>query len=162
MEHYAKLLFSTNELPKEVEQTTGYFRRWLIVPFDVTIPEHEQDKQLAQKINESELSGVFNWVLEGLKRLLIQKKFTECKAVTKQLNDFRRQSDSVQMFLEDACYQISINQNKLLSDLFIEYRTYCNDNGYHSCAKNKFSQRLRNIDYVIERKNYGNVVFIEK
>jgi putative DNA primase/helicase len=98
MEHYAKLAFSTNELPKEVEQTAGYYRRWLIVPFDVTIPEHEQDKQLAKKIIAKELSGVFNWVLEGLKRLLIQEKFTECKAVTKQLHEFRKQSDSVQMF----------------------------------------------------------------
>jgi putative DNA primase/helicase len=162
MEHYAKLLFSTNELPKEVEQTTGYFRRWLIVPFEVTIPEQEQDKQLAQKIIATELSGVFNWVLEGLKRLLIQKKFTECKAVTKQLHEFRRQSDNVQMFLEDAGYRTSLTESKLFQELFIEYRTYCNDNGYYSCAKNKFSQRLRNIDYAIEHKNYGNVVFIEK
>jgi putative DNA primase/helicase len=162
MENYAKLLFSTNELPKEVEQTSGYFRRWLIVPFDVTIPENEQDKELAQKIIANELTGVFNWVLEGLKRLLIQKKFTECTAVLKQMEDFKKQSDSVQMFLEDAGYQISLTECMPLQDLFNEYRTYCSDNGYYSCAKNKFSQRLRNIDFVIERKNYGNVVFAEK
>ncbi|OGV31935.1 MAG: hypothetical protein A3E88_07330 [Legionellales bacterium RIFCSPHIGHO2_12_FULL_35_11] len=44
----------------------AYFRRFLIIPFQVTIPEAEQDKQLAQKIIKSELSGVFNWVLQGL------------------------------------------------------------------------------------------------
>lgn len=58
--HYAKLIFNCNELPKDVEQTEAYFRRFQIIPFEVTIPEAEQDKQLAQKIIVNELSGVFN------------------------------------------------------------------------------------------------------
>lgn len=62
---YAKLIFNCNGLPRDVEQTEAYFRRFLSVPFEVTIPEAEQDKQLAQKIVSSELSGVFNWVLES-------------------------------------------------------------------------------------------------
>lgn len=74
--NYAKLIFNCNQLPREVEQTMAFFRRFLIIPFDVTIPEEKQDKQLAQKIIKNELSGVFNWVLEGLKRLLLQKQFT--------------------------------------------------------------------------------------
>lgn len=162
MEHYAKFLFSTNELPKEVEQTDGYFRRWLIVPFDITIPEQEQDKELAQKIIANELSGIFNWVLEGLKRLLIRKNFTDCAAVRKQIAEFRMQSDNVQMFLEDAEYKPSLTDCTTLQELFNEYKGYCSTNGYFSCSKHKFSQRLRKIDYVVERKNYGNVVFIEK
>ena len=43
--NYAKLIFNCNELPKDVEQSTAYFRRFLIIPFDVTIPEAEQDKE---------------------------------------------------------------------------------------------------------------------
>jgi putative DNA primase/helicase len=73
MDDYAKLIFNCNELPKDVEHTNAYFRRFLIIPFDVTIPEHEQDKNLHAKIIEKELSGVFNWVLQGLNRLLEQK-----------------------------------------------------------------------------------------
>jgi putative DNA primase/helicase len=75
MTDYAKLIFNCNELPKDVEQTEAYFRRFLIIPFNVTIPEHEQDKELAKKIIDNELSGVFNWVLSGLKRLLMQQRF---------------------------------------------------------------------------------------
>ncbi|MVM40382.1 DNA primase [Spirosoma sp. HMF3257] len=55
--NYAKLIFNCNELPADVEHTPAYFRRFLIVPFGVTIPEQEQDKQLAAKIISSELSG---------------------------------------------------------------------------------------------------------
>lgn len=40
---YAKLMFNCNELPKEVEHTNAFFRRFLIMKFDVTIPEDKQD-----------------------------------------------------------------------------------------------------------------------
>ena len=58
MENYAKLLFATNELPKEVEQTHGYFRRWLIVPFDETIPESEQDKETELQTGENDAHAI--------------------------------------------------------------------------------------------------------
>lgn len=162
MENYAKLLFATNELPKEVEQTHGYFRRWLIVPFDETIPENEQDKELPKKIIAAELSGVFNWVLVGLRRLLINKRFTDCEAITKQLEDFKQQSDSVLMFVKDEGYTKSISESEPLKELFKRYRDYCNDSGYRSCSLKTFGERLKNGGFEMERKNYGNVVFIEK
>ena len=56
---YAKLIFNCNELPKDVEHTNAYFRRFLIVPFNETISEEEKDIQLADKIIDNELSGVF-------------------------------------------------------------------------------------------------------
>ena len=65
MRDYAKLLFNCNELPKDVEHNEAYFRRFLIVPFEVTIPVEERDSELPKRIIESELSGVFNWVLKG-------------------------------------------------------------------------------------------------
>ncbi|MHB8401605.1 MAG: DNA primase family protein, partial [Bacteroidia bacterium] len=33
---YARLIFNVNELPKDTEQTEAFFRRFLIMPFDVT------------------------------------------------------------------------------------------------------------------------------
>jgi putative DNA primase/helicase len=56
---YAKLIFNCNELPKDVEHTNAFFRRFLIITFDVTIKEENQDKQLHTKIIENELSQVF-------------------------------------------------------------------------------------------------------
>ena len=43
---YAKLIFNCNELPADVEHTPAYFRRFLIVPFGVAIPEAEQGNLL--------------------------------------------------------------------------------------------------------------------
>ncbi len=159
---YAKLIFNCNELPKDVEQTHAFFRRLLIIPFEVTIPELEQDKELSSKIIISELSAVFNWVLEGLKRLLAQKNFTNSDAVNNQIEQYKLQSDSVKQFLHDEGYTISISKSIPSKDLLSLYRTYCNDNGYRPCSSRTMNERLRNNGFVIERKNYGTVVYAPK
>jgi putative DNA primase/helicase len=96
--HYAKMIFNANELPKDTEQLHSYFRRLLIIPFCVTIPEAEQDKELHRKIIDNELAGVFNWILAGLKRLLLNKDFTYCQAAADCLEQYRIDSDTSQVF----------------------------------------------------------------
>lgn len=83
--NYARLAFNCNELPKDVEHSEAFFRRFLILPFDVTIPENKRNPNLAKEIIETELSGVFNWILEGLKRLLNRNGFSPCDAAKKML-----------------------------------------------------------------------------
>ncbi len=107
--NYAKLAFNTNELPKDVEHTEAFFRRFLIIPFDVTIPEEKRNPNLANEIIEAELAGVFNWILEGLNRLLQQGKFSKCDAAQKALETYRVESDSVAMFIDEYGYQKSVD-----------------------------------------------------
>lgn len=162
LKQYAKLIFNCNELPKDVEHTNAYFRRFLIIPFDVTIPPQEQDKQLHIKIIENELSGVFNWVLDGLNRLLHQKHFSECEAAQQAVEQYRIESDSVQMFLSEYGYHISTTKGMPLKTMFADYKNYCIENGFKTCSVRTFSDRLRSSGYQIDRKNYGMEVNSEK
>lgn len=162
LKQYAKLIFNCNELPKDVEHTNAYFRRFLIIPFDVTIPEHEQDKNLHAKIIENELSGVFNWVLEGLNRLLEQKRFSDCEAAKKAVEQYRIESDSVQMFLNEHDYTVSVTNEIPLKVMFTEYRNYCFESGFKACSLRTLADRLRNAGYQTDRKNIGTIVNAEK
>ena len=161
LKQYAKMIFNCNELPKDVEHTNAYFRRFLIVPFDVTIPTAEQDKNLHTKIIETELSGVFNWVLNGLNRLLKQKRFSDCEASQKALEQYKAESNSVQMFLNDNDYQNSATNYKLIKDLYLEYRIFCNEDGNVPFKKTNFIKQLRALGITIDRNMYGNVAFIQ-
>ena len=158
LKQYAKLIFNCNELPKDVEHTNAYFRRFLIIPFDVTIPPQEQDKQLHTKIIEKELSGVFNWVLDGLNRLLEQKRFSDCEAAQKAVEQYRIESDSVQMFLGEHEYKVSTANEIPLKEMFNEYRNYCIESGFKACSLRTFADRLRNSGFQTERKGYGMAV----
>jgi putative DNA primase/helicase len=156
--NYAKFIFNCNELPKDVEHTNAYFRRWLIIPFDVTIPKEEQDSELHTKIIEKELSGVFNWVLQGLNRLLEQKRFSVCEAAQKAVEQYRIESDSVQMFLNEHGFKISTTNDMPLKDMFKEYQNYCNESGFKACSLRTLADRLRSSGYQTERKGYGTAI----
>ena len=159
--NYGKLIFNCNRLPASVEQTHAFFRRFLIIPFDVTIPEEEQDKQLAEKIIKSELSGVLNRVLEGLKRILRQKNFTQSESANALLSNYKKESDTVAMYVEEMGYE-SGEEYVLASTLFEEYKSYCFQCGYNPVGKHSFNQRLKNSGIIIERQNVGMVAYVRK
>ena len=158
---YSRLAFNCNQLPKDVEQTYAFFRRFLIIPFSVTIPKEKRDIELAQKIIDKELSGVFNWVLRGLERITRQKDFTRCDAVEKELERYRRESDSVLMFLEEYDYQKSVHSTKPLQDLYSEYKTYCADAGNRACGRNTFAQRLNDKGFEVIKIRGARIVYVE-
>lgn len=160
--HYAKLIFNCNELPKDVEQTEAFFRRFLIIPFEETIPEAEQDKQLAQKIIKNELSGVFNWVLDGLKRLLEQKQFTDCEAVRMAREQYEKESDSVRFFLQENNYTPSSSAYIQVLILYKEYREICLDYGFRPVNYMNFIKRLERSKIIIEKKKVGKIAFLSK
>ena len=157
---YAKLIFNCNELPKDVEHTNAYFRRFLIIGFDVTIPEDLQDKQLPNKIIQNELSGVFNWILQGLDRVLEQKNFSKCEAIDNARSDYEKQSDSVQLFINEFDYNKSANDYTLISELYPQYKGFCIEDGYRPVGKTKFIKRLEHYKIFVNRINVGNVAYI--
>ena len=63
------LIFNLNEAPLIEEGTNGFMRRLQFVNFDVTIPKFKQDPNLANKIINKELPGVFNWVVRGSREI---------------------------------------------------------------------------------------------
>lgn len=159
LNEYAKLIFNCNDLPKDVEHTNAFFRRFLIIGFDITIPEDKQDKELANKIINSELSGVFNWILSGLERVLKQKKFSKCLAVDNARSDYEKQSDSVKMFIDELEYKTSTDYTTI-SELYRQYKDFCIEDGFYKVNKSNFMKRLRHFKIIVERKSIGNVAFI--
>lgn len=159
---YAKLIFNCNELPKDVEHTEAFYRRFLIIPFNVTIPEKEQDKQLAKKIIDAELSGIFNWVLMGLKRLLEQKQFTDSETIRHTRAQYEMESDSVRLFLDESNYKPSPSDYIVIKELYYEYRKFCDDDGFKPVNKSNFTKRLENYKITIEKKNIGKVAFVTR
>lgn len=155
MRHYARLAFNANVLPRNTENTNGFFRRFLIVPFSETISEEEKDPDLAGKIITSELAGVFNWVMLGLQRLRTSRKFSGSAATENALATYRKESDSVAMFLDDAGLHPSPDGKIGKDQLYSDYRAYCTASGYHPLSKNNFGKRLLGTHRVPDSKSGG-------
>lgn len=154
-----KFIINCNELPRETESTEAYFRRFLIIPFEVKILDSERDIDLAKKIIADELPGVFNWLLIGLNRIMQQKEFTWCQKADQALGEFRKQADSVQLFIEEHGFTPSESNKEALTELYGKYKDFCKDDGYKAVGKNKFSMRLVNKGFVKTRLNDGATAF---
>ncbi len=153
LEKYAKLIFNTNELPRDVEHTNAYFRRFLIIPFEVIIPENKQDKNLASKIVSDELPGVLNWVLEGLNRITVNKAFTSSEIIRKQIEAYKNESDTAYLFLEEKGYVPGNEQTIPLREIYNEYKMFCMENNYHAFSKRSFIKQLRAHYFEIKKSN---------
>jgi putative DNA primase/helicase len=161
MTNYAKLAFNCNELPRDFDHSNAYFRRLLIIPFRVTIPENKQDKTFADKIIAQELAGVFNWIIDGLKRLLKTEKFTESQIARDTLEAYKQESDSVACFVAENSYKPSATDYVLLKNLYADYRTFCLEDGASALKKTNFKHRLESNGYTVERFTAGNRVYLE-
>ena len=73
---YAKLWIASNPLPASRDTTKGFIRRFLFLKFPVEFEysSSKTDLNRAAKIIKSEMSGVLNWAVEGL-RMLNQQGF---------------------------------------------------------------------------------------
>lgn len=162
LEDYAKLIFNANELPRDVEQNEAFFRRFIIIKFDVTIPEERRDPDLAQKIISKELSGVFNWVLDGLVRLSHQKCFSTSRLAIEAVKEYKFNSCSVNLFLQDELYEQSNSEEIKLHSFYLKYNKHSSESGYKPTSKRVFAERLRTLGYRIVRRNTGNVVYAQK
>lgn len=165
IENYARLMFNCNILPKEVEQTEGYYRSFLIIPFSEKISEAERIPNLAEMIITSgELPGIFNWILEGLKRLLKARRYTDCESSRKALAEYRTNSSSVLLFLEEFEIKATLPGTKkvLLDSLYKHYTSYCIDSGYKGAfSKNNFSKTLIQLGFQKDRTKAGMVIYCD-
>lgn len=154
LKKYCKFIFNANGLP-DVEQTDAFFRRQIIIPFSEKISEEEKDIYLHSKIIENELSGVFNLVLEGLKRLISQGKFTESELINTQMKFYRKESNNVKLFVDDERWVTSSVKKISLKILYPQYKAYCVEFNYRALGNAKFSAALRALGYVIDRSSQG-------
>ena len=95
-----KLLFAMNALPKVSDLSHGFLRRLVIIPFR-RIFKKDADKDITVKLLE-ELPGIFNFAVEGLKRLKEQGfEFSRAKAIDSTIFSYKSQQNPVIPFVED-------------------------------------------------------------
>ena len=143
-------MFNCNLLPRDIEQSEGFFRRFLIIPFSVKIEEAERDPELAAKIIARELPAVFNWVLQGLRRLIRAKAFTDCPAARLALEAYKRESNSVLMFIDEYGLEPGTDSTAdrvALKLIYPAYSFFCKTSGFYAMTKANFNKQMQAQGY---------------
>lgn len=103
--NYAKLIYSANELPQTTDMSEAFWRRWILIKFSNVFPEggpKTNPNILAGITTPEELSGLFNWALEGLERLLKNKKFSKSTSSEGIKKEWITRTDSLRAFVFES------------------------------------------------------------
>lgn len=150
--NYAKFIFACNDLPMVYDNSKGFWDRWVLLEFPYTfVPKEEleanknnpnyklRDEGIIDKITTAnELSGLLNRFLDGLDRLMDNKRFSSTKGSEEIKNIWIRRSNSFMAFCMD----------------FIE-------NEYDACIGKK-DLRKRYVDYCKKHKISVKSDFVAK
>lgn len=122
-----KLWIYGNHKPLIKGTDPGIWRRPLLIPFTVSIPEEKKDKQLPEKLTK-ELSGIFNWALIGLQNWKSQGLKPIPAAVQLSTSEYKTTMDLVGNFLSECTEQITgINTSQ--KELYASFKQWQMDSG---------------------------------
>ncbi|WP_430407341.1 DNA primase family protein [Hydrogenophaga sp.] len=136
-----------NHLPAVTDHSTGFWRRWDIIPFGATVPERERDSELGKRIISNELAGVLNWALEGLLRLLARGRFDPVvpDAMRRAMLDAKVETNSVLAWAEDCDVVVGGPCLEQKSEVFRSYREWCSENALQTLGSVQFWKRVRDL-----------------
>lgn len=140
-----KLLLATNHKPEIRGTDEGIWRRVKLIPFNVRIPDDEQDSRLMEKLR-AELPGILSWSIGGCLSWQFDR-LTEPDVVRNATLEYRNQSDVLGQFIDEHCV---IGEARLVQAMRL-YQTY-RDNGGHA-TQTRFGLAMTERGFRKQRMN---------
>lgn len=125
----AKMVFAINNLPYSRDRSAGFLRRPIVIPFLRQFLDGAANKGLTEELL-TELPGMLNWALEGLRRLRANKYvFTRSAAAETAMDEFRANLSPVFGFVEE-CIRSAPQSSATHNDIHDSYVKWCELNGH--------------------------------
>lgn len=154
---FAKQVFATNKIPPVKDNDDlAYFGRWINLKFD-NIPEKIDPFLRAKLWTEKEMSGILNWALEGLYRLLKKGKFS----YDKTSEEVKQSMEISGVPLVAFSLEVLEQKNGAIIDkeeMYKVYTKWCNDNEKPRLTKENLGRQLtKYCNYIISVKHKKRV-----
>jgi len=135
------LLLSTNHLPRLEGADVGFWRRFLKLGFNYTIPDPDQDTLIMERL-AGELPGVLNWMLKGYADWQT-RGLDPPISVLMDTAEYRTDIDIIGRFIEERMTAVPGSSVSLADAVYPVYRSWSEGNGTKTLAANTLSQRLK-------------------
>jgi len=145
----AKPFVLGNKYPKVMDNTLAFWERARIVRFPSSFIGTKQIPTIWNTWikSQDEMSGILNWMIEGLHRLIRNNGFTETKSSKDTKLEFQKLSDSTGAFLNERCERFKKGIH-IKSDLFDIYKEYCDEEGLDLDTYRVFATKLNNTPWI--------------
>jgi putative DNA primase/helicase len=144
-----KLFLATNHKPVITQTDFGIWRRIVLIPFTQNFEGREEDG--IEETLKSELSGILNWALEGLKMWQVERLKPLPTAVTSATDKYKDDSDTVKQWLDFQTLQSAESMMKA-SAAYTNYKIWSEENGYYALGNRNFKSSLEEKGFRQERR----------
>lgn len=137
-----RLIILTNELPRLIDASGALASRFLILQMTNSFLGQE-DPGLSSKLRQ-ERSGILLWALDGLERLRGRGHFLVPERSNEVVREMADLSSPTKAFVRDCCIVDPLTSVSV-SDMFDEWRRWCDDMGIEYGNKQMFGRDLRAV-----------------
>lgn len=152
---FAVPIFSANKTWQSLDDTGGYFRRWVVLPFTQKV---DRSKPFDERDLYAESAGIFNRAMGALRELKARGEFDIRGTAREAREKFEEDSDPLRFWLsEDKSIQAdrgneSYRVNR--THLHTQYMLWCKDNGYTYIRNaGEFYKSLEALGYELKTSN---------
>ncbi len=150
-----KVWLGTNHKPVIKGSDNAIWRRIRLIPFDVTIPPAERDKDLLFKLRE-ELPGILAWAVRGCADWL-RNGLSEPESVMSATSAYRDEMDVLGPFFSECCHFTHIAKTSA-SELYRAYGGWVERFGEKPMSQRSFGMSLSERG-LSRSKNSAGLVF---
>lgn len=147
----ARLIFATNNIPKTRDRTHGWYRRQIIINFPNRFAKDMNKAREMEYNMHQEKSGIFNWMLEGLRRVMDRGDLIVPESVQQNQEEFKAINDPLEGFLRECTRPMVAEdypEGRVMkrvgistSLLYRVYEFWCEDNYGEKAKQLKMVQR---------------------
>lgn len=139
-----KLFINTNYLPVVSDDTLFSSERVKVIAFERHFKPEEQDRQLKKRLKSADnVTGLFNWCLEGLKSFNDDGQILfDPDAVIQATEDYRHKSDKIQNFIDDCLTRVPKHYTSM-KEAYEVFGDWCQENGFGTENKSNFIEEIK-------------------
>lgn len=135
-----KIWVSTNHKPIIRGTDDGIWRRLVLIPFEVQIPEEKVDKDLKYKLLR-EAPAILNWMTEGA-YMWMREGLDMPEKLKSAGQSYRTEMDVIEQFIQEECRRIEGGRAKG-SRLYDLYKKWADENSAYKMDNKKFGQKMK-------------------
>lgn len=153
----AKFVFAVNTMPRVDDSSTATERRICVVNFNNNFRDNPNTElRFTGGLLAQELPGILNWMLEGYRSLMKEKKFCITKEQQFSLAEYREENSSVDGFIGE-CLVFNDEYKSTTSKLYGDYKDYCMKDGRKYKSMIAFTKEMKAYG-----KRTGKFSFVER
>jgi putative DNA primase/helicase len=147
-----KLVFAGNHMPALRSVDESVRRRFLMVPFVVTIPPEQRDLDLEEKL-KAEWPGILAWMIQGC--LEWQRRgLSRPASISAATQDYMEGEDTIAAWIDDCCI-VDPDAWTTTRELYHSWKSWADDAGERVVEEKRFVELLGAHGYKRHRRAAG-------